>query len=125
LTSINIQQDEEIIEIQDTPCSIDSMRVDGVNNNNSGGSPETLKEHLFKSASLERALCRMCVTKEFTHPTNGSVVRLYSFDLMKTMEHFAGKYEKIKRHLAVKYVREIGGFILHTKSGAKKRTVIK
>lgn len=100
------------------------MRVDGVNNNNNG-SPETLKEHLFKSASLERALCRMCITKEFTHPTNGSVVKLYSFDLMKTMEHFSGKYEKIKCHLAEKYVKENRGFILHTKTGAKKRTVIK
>lgn len=100
---------------------MDSMRVDAANNNSA---PETLKELLLKSASLERALCRMCATREFTHPTSGQVARLYSFDLGKTMEHFAGKYEKIKQHLAQKYIRENKGFILRNKSGVQQRRAV-
>ena len=121
LTSINIQQDDEVIEIQDTPCSDAEMSP-----RNGNQQIESLKELLYRSASLERALSRMCQTREFTHPTNGQMTRLYSFDLNKCMEHFAGKYDKIKRHLAVKYVQENRGFILKTRQGAQtRRTVIK
>ena len=72
----------------------------------------TLKEMLAKSAAIERALGRMCNTRDFTHPTNGISTKLYSFDMDKTLGHFAGKYEKIKSHLARKYVSENQGFIL-------------
>ena len=42
------------------------------------------------------------------------------------MEHFAGKYDKIKRHLAVKYIQANRGFILKTRQGAQtRRSVIK
>ena len=86
----------------------------------------SLKEVLHKSQSLERALGRMCRTREYIHPTNGQNCRLYSFDLEKCMEHLAGKYDKIKRHLAVKYVKDNRGFILETKHGAQtRRSVIK
>ena len=46
--------------------------------------------------------------------------------MQKCMEHLAGKYDKIKRHLAVKYVADNRGFILKTKQGAEtRRGVIK
>lgn len=78
------------------------------------------------SKSIERALCTMCNTREFTHPTNGTSTKLYSFDLDKTLEHFAVKYEKIKSHLAQKYVRENQGFIEERNKGlAQRRGVIK
>ena len=42
------------------------------------------------------------------------------------MEHLAGKYSKIKRHLAMRYVRENRGMILEMRrSQAQRRTVIK
>ena len=42
------------------------------------------------------------------------------------MKHFSGKYEQIKRHLAVSYVKANRGIILETrKSQSTKRTVIK
>ena len=54
----------------------------------------------------------MCNTREFIHPTNGNLTKMYSFCMEKTMGHFAAKYEKIKKHLAQRYVKENRGLIL-------------
>lgn len=54
----------------------------------------------------------MCNTREFVHPTNGNLTNMYSFSMEKTMGHFAVKYEKIKKHLAQRYVKENRGLIL-------------
>ena len=72
---------------------------------------QSLNVILANSASLERALCRICNTREFSHPISGEPSKLYSFDLDKSMAHLAGKYEKIKCHLAERYVRDNQGII--------------
>ena len=85
-----------------------------------------LIEVLAGSASLKRALGRMCNTRDFIHPTNGTQTKLFSFKLEKVMDHLAGKYSKIKRHLAMRYVRENRGMILEMRRAqTQRRTVIK
>lgn len=86
----------------------------------------SLKELLLSSQTMERALGRMCNMREFTHPINNEVNIMYSFDLEKCMEHLAQRYDKIKRHLAHKYVNENRGLITDMRCGAnQKRQVIK
>ena len=65
----------------------------------------------------------MCNTREHEHPVTGNVVKLYSFDLNKCMEHLAAKYSKIKRHLAEKYVRENKGFILQMRQKRPNKVI--
>ena len=80
----------------------------------------------MSSASLERALCRICNTREFTHPVTGEPNKLYSFELDKCMSHLAGKYDKVRRHLAEKYVRDNQGIIKEMRTGqSQRRAVIK
>ena len=71
-----------------------------------------LKTTLSRSACLERALSRMSETRELEHPTNGSVMKLYSFSEQKCFKHLMGKYLKIRLHLAHKYIEENKGTIL-------------
>ena len=97
------------MEISNTPCSLDSMNKQSAN--------QTLNDVLRNSACLESALSRMCNTRSFTHPTNGKQQKLYSFDLDKCLGHFADKYERIKRHLAQRYVQENRGFIIEMRKG--------
>jgi len=68
----------------------------------------------------------MCHTKEFVHPTSGRKCKLYSFDLSLCLEHFAVKYDKIRRHLAQRYVDEQRGLLLHLRrEQSQRRGIIK
>ena len=83
MTSIQIANENEgddceVIEIDATPCSMDSVPANGNTN-------MTLRQLLTRSASIERALLRLCHTKEFEHPSNGSIQKLYSFDITKAL----------------------------------------
>lgn len=67
----------------------------------------------------------MCNTKELAHPTSGKMTKLYSFDLTKCLKHFAAKYERIKKHLAKKYVEMNRGMILETQKTQPSLRVLK
>ena len=107
------------MDIHDTPCSLNSAA-------NHALQRPSLSDVLKNSTSLERALTRMCETREFEHPTNGSNQKLYSFNLQKCMAHFSEKFERIKRHLAQSYVRENRGYIQQlNESQNQRRAIIK